>query len=192
MDVQLVTLSSGERRRIVQPGRFFMLLTTGGPIDVTFEENNSPIGEIARNVEAGYQRFPGDWADPRDGKFTAVVLTSVTSQTITIGISQQAADYKRTVGIVQVDQPNSITTTADVAVTAAVITIIGSKPNRRAIHIQNLGPGNIRLGETGISPTRGLQLVPGQPVTFTTTFQIRAILETATLASVTITEETRI
>ena len=192
MDVRRLALIAGDRTRIVQPGRFFMLLEAGGPLDITFEVNNSPIGELARNVEAGYQRFPGDWADPQDGQYTSVILTSATAQNVQIGISQQAADYKRTVGIVQIDQPNAIVTVDDVAVTVAVVTIAVANTSRREIHIQNLGPGNIRLGETGITAGRGLQLLPGQPVTLTTTAEIRAILETATLADVTVTEETRV
>jgi len=191
MDVQDVVLPANERIPIKVPGRFFMLIATGAPLTVRFKKSLSTFREVARNVEAGYQSFPGDWADTTDF-FDGLEFESTINQTITIGISDRAANYFRTVGIVQVEGANAGTTQADV--TAAVATSVASvaNANRRRVHVQNVSAaGNARVGPGTVTATRGNQLRPGASFTYETTAAINCIRE-ATDVQIAVTEETRV
>lgn len=195
MDIFSVTLTANERLKITSYGRYFQLIETGAPLDVTFERHNSPNGEVGRSVEAGFVREPGDWQDESQA-FHAVVLTSTTNQNVKIGISEFKGDYRRVVGIVSVESANDGATVADQTVGAVAVTIAAANASRRgAVIVQNVaaaGGGNVRvaLGVTATATT-GVQLAPGQSVTFHSTASVSAIREGAVSADVSVTEETR-
>lgn len=189
MDVKSHTLVANARTRVHHPGRFFILIETGAALDVTFEFRGSPIGEIGTDVQAGYKRFPGDWADPEDGRFDTVVLTSATAQTVVIGISQSAADYTRTVSIVQTKQPASIIDIAQKSVTT-LQTIASSNGNRARVIIQNVDTsGIVRVGGGGLSATEGVQLKIGMSWVTDGTYGVNCISEDGTAVLVSVIEE---
>ncbi len=142
MQVKSHSLLAGVRTRIHHPGRFFILIETGAALDVTFEKDGTPIGEVGESVQAGYKRFPGDWSNPKDGRFDTIVLTSAANQTVVIGVSQAAADYTRTVSVVQVESPNAGSTADDQTAGVGSSEIAAINANRRLIHIQNTGAAN--------------------------------------------------
>ena len=191
MDVQSVTLGAGERTRITQPGRFFMLIETGEALDVTFERNRSPLGEVGRNVEEGYVRHPGDWSDPNDGKFDSVVFQSTNAQTVRIGISSSAGDYKSFVTQVKVQQPNSGRTDPDETVSVTSSVVVAANASRRIVHLQNTGSGDARVAPGTVASNQGVLLKPGQSASFTTTAAINGIRAGATDTTISVTEETR-
>ena len=191
MDVRSIALSAGVPTRITVPGRFFILVETGEALDVQFERRNGRLGQVGRDVEAGFKVFPGDWSDPRDFNFDAVVLTSTNAQTIRYGISAFAADYAATLGVVQIQQPNSGATAIDATAGVASSVIAAANASRRKIHIQNVGANNARVAPGTVTATRGVQLAPGQSVTFETTAAINAIREGGSDTTLSITEETR-
>lgn len=175
-------LVANQRTRIHHPGRFFILIETGAALDVTFELNRSGIGEVGKDVQAGYKRFPGDWSNLDEGNFDTVVLTSAIAQTVVIGISQTAADYTRVVSVVQVEQPSTIVTTDDVTVGVAVGTIIAANTSRRQLILRALkaNSGTIRVGETGIvAASRGTYLDAGDVLVLDTTAEVRGIATAA-------------
>lgn len=191
MDIQSISLTANLRTALRLPGRFFMLVETGAPLEVGFELNGATTGERARNVEAGYVRMPGDWADLSD-RFDGVVLESDTNQTVRIGISEHAADYRRVVGIFQVQLANAGTTAADQTVGAASSEIAAENASRRRVHVQNThATETIRVGPGTVTASRGIQLQPGMSATFETSAAINAIRQGATNATVAVVEETR-
>lgn len=196
MDVQEVELNANARVPVHVPGRFFMLIATSAPVTVRFKRSLSTFREVARDVEGGYVSFPGDWTD-RDDRFDGVEFVSTVNQTITIGISDRAADYRRTVGVVQVEGPNDGATAADQTIVgaAAAVTIAAANADRLgAIIVQNVedpGGGNVRvaLGATATAAL-GKRLAPGQSVTFHSPAAVTAFAETVNV-KVSVTEETR-
>ena len=194
MDVRTIELTANDRIPVKTPGRFFMLITADSPVTVRFKRAFSTFREVARDVEAGYQSFPGDWRD-EDDRFDGVEITSAVAQTVTIGISDRAADYRRVVGVFQIQQPNTITTTADVTVTGAAtgVQVVAANANRRKLIIQNVHASeNVRVGDSNITSTRGIRLVPGASITLDTTAEVRAIREGGVDSTVSVLEETRV
>lgn len=193
MEIISVELTANERTVFHMPGRFFMLVEAGAPLDVSFEKNRGTSSEVARAVEAGFVREPGDWSNPDDGAFDGVVLESSTNQNARFGISKFSADYRRVVGIVQVETANGGATATDQAVGVASSVIAAVNASRRAVHVQNTHANAvIRVGPGVVTSTRGVRLVAGQSVTFHTTAAINAIREGAADGSVGVTEETRV
>lgn len=193
MDIQSYELQAGVRTPIMMPGRFFMLVETGGPVDVDFVANAGKSPESGRNVEAGYASMPGNWLDERDNYFDGFVLESDTNQTVRVAVSFSSGDYRRVVGIVQLQQPNDGDTEADQAVTAADAEIAAANTSARFTYVQNTGAANIRVryGGSAATAARGIQLAPGQSVMFRGTAAIHAIREGGSDSTVSVTRETR-
>jgi len=190
MDVQSVVLTAGVTTPINTSGRFFMLVSAGAPLQVQFVKDRSTFRETGRNVEAGYVSFPGNWLD-REDRFDGVRLLSATTQTVEIGISDRAADYRRVVGIFQIQQPNGITTTADAAVDTSAAIKLAANANRRKVIIQHVsGAGVVRVGDSAITDARGARLTANGSITLDTTAAIYARTETGA-AVISLFEETR-
>ena len=190
MRVESQTLVANQRTQFRIPGRFFLLIQASTGIDVEFRRNKSLLREKATDVVGGYKSFPGDWSDPDDNTFDEFDLTSAIGQTIIYGVSESAGDYSFLRTLVQIEQPNTIVTVVDITVAGVVVTLAAANAGRREVHIQNVGAGNIRVGDTNVAAARGIQLTPGQAVTLTTTAEIRAIRE-AVNSTASVTEETR-
>lgn len=180
MDVKSHTLVANARTRIHHPGRFFILIETGAQLDVTFEFRGSPVGEIGTDVQAGYKRFPGNWADPEDGRFDTIVMTSATAQTVVIGISQSAGDYTRVVSIVEQVKSTQLYVSADVTLTnAGTTTVFASLSTRFEAFVQNVSAvGYVRLGFQSFTGGNGIRLGPGQSAVIATTSMIKGQAET--------------
>ena len=159
MDVRPVVLTAGDRIPIKVPGRFFMLIEAPSPITVRFKKSLSTFREVARNVEAGYKSFPGDWAD-LDDRFDGVEFESAIAQTIVIGISDRAADYQRVVGVIDVRGPNAVSTTADATAGVASGVAVAVNANRRFVHIQNVGAAAANQIVATLDPAGGAALSP--------------------------------
>lgn len=178
MDVRTHTLVAGARTRIHQTGRFFKLIKTAAALDVTFERRGSPVGEVALQVEAGYTRFPGNWANPKQGVFDTVVLSSASAQTVTVALSNEAGDYDRFAAVVQLEQPSTITTGTD-STSSGTVNILPADLTRTGAILKNVGTVNIRVGGT-IGATRGIPLKPGESVFLDSTALISWRPETGT------------
>lgn len=160
MRVESADLVAGERTPFHIPGRFFLLVEAGAPLNVELRRNGSLLRERAENVVAGYKAFPGDWADPDDNTFDEFVLTSASAQTIQFGVSASAGDYSFLLALVQLRQPKTWDNGADTSLNTGT-TVILPDANRLRIHVQNVGAsGVIRIGNI-VTAVAGLRLHPG-------------------------------
>jgi hypothetical protein len=195
MDVRTITLAANTPYRAEIPFRFFMLIRTGAALQVTFlaSGSRSPIGEIGRDVEAGYKRFPINPSDEGE-RWGGFILTSTTAQDVTVGVSDSAGDYNRLVQVFELDPGDTLNTAADVATIgdAANVSVIAANASRRVVHITALASNtvNLRIGDTNITGARGLQLQPGMTLSINTRAQIFARAEAGgTNQGVSIAEE---
>lgn len=191
MDVNTYQLAAGVRQQYLGTAKFFMLIKADSPIKVEFLKNGSPVREVGNNVEAGYVSKPGDWRNP-DDRFDGFMLTSAAAQTVTIGTSDREGDYRRALALVQIDQPNGLSTAADVAVSAAAVIVAAANGNRRRVIVQNTGAANIRVGDVDVAAARGVRLVPGGSVLLETNSDVYAIREAAADSSVGVLEEVKL
>lgn len=188
MEVRSYDLSAGVNHRFDRAAKFFMLIETGGPVTVRFLKNRSRTREVATAVEAGYISKPGDWRDPED-RFDGFELQSTSSQTVRVGISDREGDYRRALSLVQVDQPNTLTTTADATAGAAAAEIVAANSNRRKLILQNVSVNDARVGDSNVAAARGILLAAGASITLDTTAAVYAIRTGGTDATIAILEE---
>lgn len=94
MRTQPVVLAAGIVSEIALAARYFRLMATTGPVDVSLMQKGRVVYE-AINVEAGF------WAIP-DGGFDGARITSATSQTIQIASTLGNGGYDRSAGSVQI------------------------------------------------------------------------------------------
>jgi hypothetical protein len=182
VDVRPITLVANVPNRQRIPHRFFMLIETGAALEVRKLERLSlaVTGEVGRNVEAGYKYFPVNPADDSE-RWGGFELLSTVSQDVTVAISDSAGDYARLVQVFEVDPGNTLGTAADVATIgdAANVSVVAANATRRAVHVTALGSNtvNLRVGDTNITGSRGLQLQPGMTLTLNTRAQVFARAE---------------
>ena len=166
MKVQSVVLTANVKQTL-GGGNFFMLVETSAALDVQLLKNGAP-SEKGESVEAGYKaKRPEEWSIP--GRyFDAVELTSATTQTIKIGISEGEGGYDRNVGNVDatITQGTTITNTGAVAVNDATeVVAIAAASGRKALRFRApaANTGKVYLGATGVTPTNGgIELAPGE------------------------------
>lgn len=191
MNVDSYTLTANKVHTFNWPARFFMLISSGGPVTVRFRKNGSRTREVATLVEAGYVSEPGDWGDPED-RFDAFELQSTSNQTVRVGVSDRRGDYRRALALVQVEQPDTLATIADVTVSNVAKEIAPANLNRRKIILQNVSANDVRIGDlANVATGRGIRLPGGASITLDTTAQIAGIREDAADATIAVIEETK-
>lgn len=191
MDVRQIALTANTPARLIVPFRFFMLIETGGALDVKFLHRNSLslIDEIGRSVEAGYKKKPLNPADVEE-RWGGYELLSTSNQTVTVGVSNSEGDYNRLVQVFEIEAPDDIASAADVNVgTGAEVEIVASNANRKAVYLYNTGSGQIRVRESlGGATVRGAPIPPGTERKLTTKGAVYGISESGTNA-ITVLEE---
>lgn len=174
----------------VGPGNFFMLVSSGGSVNVTFIRGGSNYG--AENIQGGYVKGV---VEPWER--CSISGTAGATVRFFIGhenIASDFTDYRRTVGEFTQTQPATVADAADVdvGVSAVAVQVVAANSARATVTITNLvsSTANVRVGAAAtVAATRGQRLEPGQSVTLRTTGAIHAIRETAAAASVCVLEE---
>lgn len=194
MEVRKVALAAGVPVRIDTPGRFFMLTDTSAPLDVEFIKSQSLTREKASEVEEGYQSKPDPTLGPEvDQSFDGIRLTSPTAQTVQYAISARSGDYTK-IGInVEIEQPNTIRTVADITVSTTAVVVLAADSNRKHGTIRNTSANNIRLGDqANVAAGRGYQLRGGEFYTHDGTDALYAVREGASDGTVCVIEHRRV
>lgn len=142
-------------------GKFFMLIDSTDPVDVTFQLNNSHLDESGTDVLAGYK------ARPKDG-FDLIHIYSATAQTIKVGITRGQGDYDRSAGSVDASIVKGATIAhSKVTCNGASTLIAAASATRKAINIVNAGTTTLYIGATGVTTGTGFKLLPGSSYSFT-------------------------
>lgn len=171
-------------------GNFFMLLSSGGPVDVTFIRRGSHFG--GEQVEGGYVK---GLVEPWER--VAIAGTPGASVRFIIGteegITEDYTDYRRTVGEFEETAPETVADDVDVDVggSPVAVEVVPANAARASVTITNLDTSvaNVRVGTTTVDTNRGQRLRPGQSVTLRARGAVYAIRESAAAASVSILEE---
>lgn len=169
-----INFTAGETHQF-PGGNFFMILEAPSPVDVQFFRHGAPVDDKALGVEAGFIAQP---KRPEKGglAFDSVEVTSATTQTVKVVISQGEGRYQRLIGEVAVKKDTGLQSSPDYSLNAAAGTnyVKASNANRRAILITNLA-GNtatIRVGDSSVNVSRGTPVAPGETITLETTADI--------------------
>lgn len=170
---------------VIGAGNYLRLLSASLPVDVVFYADGA---EIARwdDVTSG---TAGNIQDASTGdviKYTSATITTSADQTIKIATGFGRVDTTAT--NVTVANATVVDTLVDVALAAAVTTLIAAADaSRRAILISNLtgNVSDIRVGDSNAGAARGSQVGVGQTITLEGTEAIYGY--SATLQSVSVT-----
>lgn len=171
-------------------GNYFMLLSSGGAVDVTFQRNGSNFG--GEGVQGGYEKgLVVPWE--------RVSITGTPGASVRFiigfeeGILQDFTKYSRTVGEFEQLAPETVADSvdADVGGSPAAIVVAAANSARASVTITNLDTSlaNVRIGAATVGVNRGQRLRPGQSVTLSARGAVYAIRESAAAASVSILEE---
>ena len=171
-------------------GNFFMLVSAGSAVNVTFIRGGSTFG--AENVLGGYVKGVVD-----EWERCSISGTPGASVRFFIGyenIAEDFTDYRRTIGEFQEQPPETVSDTADVDVggSAVAVQVVAANAARASVTITNLETSStsVRIGAAAtVAAARGQRLQPGQSVTLRARGAIHAIRETAAAASVSVLEE---
>jgi hypothetical protein len=148
------SFSSGASWRLAIPGRYFRILNSSAPVDVTFYKNGSP-GLKAEAVEAGYYAIPREW-------FDGVEITSASAQTIKIGISDGDGGYDSTTITTSVLLAATIQDDVPVTVGTAATLLCDADTTRMGVRFFNGGSANVYLGGAGVTTNNGaIVITPG-------------------------------
>lgn len=188
--IRTETLPASGQLANVGPGNFFMLVSSGGAVDVTFIRGGSNYG--AENVQGGYVKGVVEpWERCR------IVGTPGATVRFFIGYEnnqEDFTDYRRTVGEFVPQTPATIADVADVDVggSAVAVQVAAANSARASVTLTNLdtSSANVRIGAAAtVAAGRGQRLMPGQSVTLRCVGALHAIRETAAAALVSVLEE---
>jgi hypothetical protein len=171
-------------------GNFFMLVSSGSAVNVTFIRGGSTFG--AENVQGGYVK-----ACVEEWERCSISGTPGASVSFFIGfenIAEDSTDYRRTVGEFQQLQPATISDAADVDVGSSAVAVQVAPANaaRASVTFTNLeaSVAYVRIGAAAtVAANRGQRLAPGQSFTSRVRGAIHAIRESAAAALVSVSEE---
>ncbi|MBZ0105529.1 MAG: hypothetical protein K8H84_07840 [Sulfuricella denitrificans] len=140
--------------RLAIPGRYFRILNSSSPVDVTFFKNGSP-GLKAEAVESGYYAIPREW-------FDGVEITSASAQTIKIGISDGDGGYDSSVITTSALLAATINDAAPVVVGVAATLLLAADTARMGARFYNAGAADVYLGGSGVTVANGaIKITPG-------------------------------
>lgn len=192
MSSNLVTQAIPASGTLVLNGtnNFLMLIQTAASVTVRYWRDGTP--QEASNIDAGYVKGlirPWDRAE--------VSGTPGGTVRVLIGyeeIAEDFTDYRRTVGIFQQQQAQTIVDAPDVDVGSSAVAVLVAPANatRRQITFTNLDASltNVRIGaQATVAANRGQRLQPGQSYTTEVQGALYAIRETAAAALVGVAEE---
>jgi hypothetical protein len=174
----------------VGAGNFFMLVSSGGSVNVTFIRGGSNYG--AENIQGGYVKGVVEpWERCRiTGTAGATVRFFIGYE----NIAEDFTDYRRTVGEFEQAQPATVADSPDVDVggSAVAVQVAAANSARATVTITNLDTSTayVRVGLAAtVAAARGQPLAPGQSVTLRARGAIHAIRQSAAAASVSVLEE---
>ena len=126
-----VILTAGEIAKLGIPAKYFRIMDSVGPIDVTFWRNAREVA-TASNMLAGFYSQPA-------GGFDAISLLSATSQTVTIGTSDGTGGYDRGAADVTVLNTGGplVVSMVDIAAAATDYQAAAANAARRYLLVQN-------------------------------------------------------
>lgn len=157
-----VTINAGQTLEYYEPGDFFRLLDTVGPVSITFYKQGKEVSE-AENVGEGFaEKF-------RVGDFDRIQIYSATTQAIQFVIRLGADVYydKPPTGSVTLSGMQGAFLHVAATVTTTSGSIIGSKQDRRYLLIQNKSAtGTIWLNFAGglATTSNGVRIGPGESI----------------------------
>ncbi len=169
-------------------GRIFNLLAASGPVSIVAEykgqtANQPSKRKVFNSIPAGSKFI----ADPQDGDWQYLRVTSPTNQNITLFVGDDDMSFNNAVtitGQATVAVAPSATINSPVATALAANTTDGTgvpaNANRRRVTIYNLlaSLGSIRVSDTGATG-RGFELQPGAYAEVDTTAALGIRCDTA-------------
>lgn len=133
-------------------GKYFRIIMAAADVDVTFYRGGAAVSN-AYDVGVGYYAIP-------EGGFDRVDITSATSQTIKIAISEGVGGYDSVAVVGSVNslilQGGTITPeVAAVSVGASATLLAAAVSNRRRIIFYNAGTADVYLGSSAVTTANG-------------------------------------
>lgn len=180
--MSLTTLKVNEiASEFTQTGRYFRLIESVSPINVTFYFANGDTFRTALRGGIGVEFPPNIFDSP----FTKYEITSDSDQTIEIFASMARVDDNRTEGLRVSQQGASDLVNTAQALTTAPVKIADTNINRRRVTIQT--DAQIYVGGENVSASTGLMIDAGGTGEFEVKGELYALA--ATTANVRVMEE---
>lgn len=184
-------IANNAETRIPARGRvIFMDSTTAGVLvtarkDDTGRGDGLSVGPIT--METG-RKFTTQQV------FDDVTVRNESGASVTITILIGEGDFDVSVAEVTIETNNNMATGGDATAGAAAVQIVAATATNRRIHIKALASNtqNVRIGDSNITITRGIQLQPGEGITLEHSQNVFAIREVAGTVQLSIGFERRI
>ncbi len=185
-DVLVQALTAGNQATFPR-GRIFNLLSATGPVNIVAEYKGIGAGQTKHKV---FNLIPAGSkfvADPADGEWTYLRVTSPTNQTITLFVGSDDMSFNNAVtvtgtALVAINPSSTINAPAATALAGNTTDATGVPANaaRRRVTVYNLAlsAGNIRVSDTGATG-RGFELAPGAYAEVDTTAALGIRCDTA-------------
>lgn len=194
------TLANGEEYRIPVEGATIYMQSTTAALIVTARrtqrdrQGNQSGRELANNVSLPDKGILQWNRGDRGGEyFDEVTIRNESGGSVNFVADIGYGDISDPPSAVSTQVPNSQSSTADATAGAAAAEIVAANANRRRVHIGANGNNTqyVRIGDSNITATRGVQLGPGMAITIEGTQAIYAIREAAGTVDIWILEEER-
>lgn len=171
------TFAVGVPKTFMLSGHGFVLISTTAGVDVEF------LGAYGRGLEKAENMR--SFRVKHEERFNGVKITSAANQTVKFAITEYEADVFAIEGDIQASIiPGSIFTgITDVTLTASTPTqIIASNTDRKKVIINSINSNVniIRVGDSGVSASKGFELYPGETREIETTAAIYGYTSGAT------------
>jgi hypothetical protein len=184
MDTKIYQLVANVPLGVNTPGDFVMCTSCTAPFTVRFDDQ-------------GYTLLDNNVAYKLEANFKKCFLLSTVNQTVQIVVGFGECINNRlyvpsavTIGATIVNG-NTFTPLADVSMTAgAAVQIMAANANRKSLTISSNinNAGSLRLGDSTVTATKGLELAPGSTVSLDTTAAVYGWNTTGTTFSVSAVE----
>lgn len=165
------TWSAGETKRFYMPFSFLQVVSANSDITVRIVKHNGQA-ESAADVPQSFK-----WKSKAGEQAQGVEIYSAGAQTVHIILTDGEAETMTLGGSIMAESvaSDTMTTPADVT-TGAAAEIVAANASRKAVTIQALSTNTavVRVGDSNVGASRGLELQAGQSVTIETTAAIYA------------------
>jgi len=182
------TLPANGEIMIDQTGDFVRCLASSAAFEIAYD------GAPAFIMEAGL-----GFRLPLGRAYTGLRLVNPSGAPVTLQLALGYGDIQDSrIGVVgnlptMAVSPNTLTSAADVSVAATTTAMIAAaNPGRAEIILQNLGLGDMRIGDSAAAAGRGVLLAGGGTLTLTTTAAVYAYNASAGPADLSVLEIERV
>lgn len=175
------------KRLPVAGGKFLIVLSCSATFTLRFYRNGAQVGPDFTGARASYKR---KFAEP----ITEVQVITSSTQTIELVVADDEHDLAVLAGNVTVQPATGITSTADYAVTASAAIAVAANSSRKLLTVRlvaegaSASDGSVRIGDSAITATRGIELSPGDSAEWPSTAALYAIRGSASVANLSIVE----